>query len=125
MNDNAALEIATQFLTAQAARDVEAARPLAAPQFQVVSPGGALTDLEALFERLRTAYVSLEKLAEGQGACIEGDATVVYTHGTMIGERSNGGRFEGVRFLDRLVISDGKVIAQHIWNDFGQIPRAD
>ena len=45
MNEKAAREIANRFLKAQADRDVEAARPLAAHGFQVVSPGGARTGL--------------------------------------------------------------------------------
>ena len=122
MNEKAAREIANRFLKAQADRDVEAARPLAAHGFQVVSPGGARTGLDALFDRLTGAYASLQKLADGQGVCQEDGAFVVYTHGVMVGERTADGPFEGVRFLDRLTIQDGKVVEQCIWNDFGQ-PR--
>jgi hypothetical protein len=32
---------------------------------------------------------------------------------------SGGTAFEGVRFLERLVVRDGKVESQQIWNDFG------
>ena len=49
-----ALRTAAAFLDAQAARDVEAARPLARPDFTVVSPGGRQTDLDALFDGART-----------------------------------------------------------------------
>ena len=121
MNDTArAADAASRFLAAQAARDVEAARPIAAGDFAVVSPGGRRTGLDALFERLRGAYRSLEKIAEAQDVATTGDAVVVYTHGTMVGERADGTRFEGVRFLDRITVRDGLVVTQEIWNDFGQ-----
>lgn len=117
---DAALQIATRFLAAQAARDVEAARPVAAADFAVVSPGGRRTDLDGLFERLRGSYRALEKIPEAQDLAAAGDAVVVYTHGTMVGERADGSRFSGVRFADRITVRDGQVVTQEIWNDFGQ-----
>jgi len=114
-----AVRVAAAFLSAQAARDVDAARPLASDAFRVVSPGGKQTGLDALFERLRTAYRSLQKLPEAQDVASVDGGWVVYTHGTMVGERSDGTKFDGVRFLDRLVVRDGKVETQQIWNDFG------
>ncbi len=116
----AALTVAADFLAAQAARDVEAARPLAQADFAVVSPGGRRTGLDALFERLRGAYAALEKLADGQDVAPVAGGHVVYTHGTMVGERADGTHFEGVRFLDRITVRDGRVASQEIWNDFGQ-----
>ncbi len=123
MSDSeSARAVAAEFLAAQAARDVAAARPLATTDFAVVSPGGRRTDLDALFERLSGAYAALEKIAEGQDVAPTEDGYVVYTHGTMVGERADGTRFEGVRFLDRITVRDGRVVSQEIWNDFGQ-PR--
>jgi hypothetical protein len=52
------------------------------------------------------------------------DDFAVYFFGRMKGEFTGGeGGFEGVRFMDRLTVrGDGKIAAQHMWNDFGHAP---
>lgn len=119
-DESAASEVASRFLAAQAALDVERARPLAHAGFVVTSPGGRETGLDALFGRLRSAYRTLEKRPAGRDVAACGGAWAVYTYGTMVGERTDGTAFEGVRFLDRIVVRDGRVERQDIWNDFGQ-----
>jgi len=112
---NTALRIASEFLKAQAALDFESAKALAHEEHLAISPGGRETGLEALFERLRTAYRSLEKIPVAQDVSETDGAWAIYTRGTMVGERANGKTFDRIRFLDR-------VERQEIWNDFGQ-PR--
>ena len=115
-----ALRIASDFLAAQAAVDLDAARGLCSADYEVVSPGGGRAGLAPLFERLRTTYRSLEKQIHGQDVSAHDGDVVVSSYGEMVGERNDSGAFSGVRFLDRLVIRDGKVATQQIWNDFGQ-----
>ena len=117
---NTAIRIASQFLKAQAALDFESAKALACEEYVVVGPGGRETGLEAVFERLRTTYRSLGKIPIAQDVSEIGGAWAIYTRGTMVGERANGMTFEGIRFLDLIVVRNDRVERQEIWNDFGQ-----
>ena len=38
-------------------------------------------------------------------------------HGTLHGEWPDGTAFEGVRFVDRFTIANGKITSQMVWND--------
>ncbi|HEU5300303.1 MAG TPA: hypothetical protein VFW08_12485, partial [bacterium] len=46
----------------------------------------------------------------------DGTAIVIST-GTLSGENLHGVRFEGVRYIDRFVLRDGRIVAQQVWND--------
>lgn len=46
--------------------------------------------------------------------------TVVYSLGTLFGENNQGARFEGIRYLDRFEIEDGKIVLQEVWNDLAE-----
>ena len=42
---------------------------------------------------------------------------VVVSSGTLLGETAAGERFSGIRYLDRLVVRDGRIAEQHVFND--------
>jgi len=44
-------------------------------------------------------------------------APSVYCYGTRYGEWSDGTPFDGVRYIDRFPIRDGKIFGQEVWND--------
>jgi len=46
--------------------------------------------------------------------------TVVYCSGTLRGVWLDGSNFEGVRFIDRFEIADGKIRRQDVWNDLAE-----
>ena len=46
--------------------------------------------------------------------------TVVYCSGTLRGVWLDGSNFEGVRFIDRFDIADGKIRRQDVWNDLAE-----
>ena len=43
--------------------------------------------------------------------------TVVYQTGTLYGEWPDGTPFEGNRYVDRYVVSHGKITKMEVWND--------
>ena len=45
------------------------------------------------------------------------DETVVYQTGTLYGEWLDGTPFEGNRYVDRYVVSHGKIVKMEVWND--------
>jgi len=45
------------------------------------------------------------------------DGSVVVVTGTLCGENLKGVPFQGVRYIDRLVVRDERIVLQQIWND--------
>jgi hypothetical protein len=45
----------------------------------------------------------------------------VYVLGTLHGRWLDGRTFEGIRFVDRFEIRDGKIRSQEVWNDAGEV----
>ena len=43
--------------------------------------------------------------------------TVVYSLGTLYGEWPDGASFEGNRYVDRYVVSNGLIVKMDVWND--------
>ena len=48
------------------------------------------------------------------------DGAIVYCLGTLHGERLDGTPFEGIRFIDRFTVRDGKLVDQLVWNDIAE-----
>jgi hypothetical protein len=42
---------------------------------------------------------------------------VVITTGRLSGENLQGVSFDGVRYIDRFVLADDKIVSQQVWND--------
>lgn len=49
------------------------------------------------------------------------EETVVYSLGTLYGEWPDGTPFDGNRYVDRFVVSHGKIVRQSVWNDSAEI----
>lgn len=43
---------------------------------------------------------------------------VVTSRGRLYGENLHGVPFDGVRYVDVFVLADGRIVEQHVWNDF-------
>ena len=105
------------YLAAMERRDLAAARDHLAPGFHMVFPGGQRFDsLEALVEFAKGRYRSARKKYER----FDTAADVVYCFGTLYGERLDGSRYEGIRFIDRFTVRGGKLVDQQVWNDMGE-----
>ena len=116
-------ELVKAFLETLEARDLAGAKAMLAPGFAMTFPGGArFSTLEELVAWARPRYQWVRKrydrFDEVPGAAGEG---AVYCHGTLHGVWPDGTPFEGIRFIDRFTIRDGKLADQLVWNDIAEV----
>lgn len=106
------------YLEASTSGRWEEAREYVAPAARFVFPTGTYASLEEVREGLARRYTGLVKHVESTDVAASTDGTVVVVvAGTLAGHNLHGVAFEGVRFLDRLVLRDGLVVEQHVYND--------
>lgn len=113
------------FLSHMQERQLEAARALLAPGFVMQFPGAEpMTELEQLLPWAQRRYRRVAKVYEGIDQCWGDGFTVVYCRGTLQGEWLDGTAFQGIRFIDRFEVADGRIRRQDVWNDLAQVqPR--
>lgn len=113
-----ASELTRQFLALMQARDLAAASALLAPDFVMHFPGHtAMHKLGELVDWAKGRYTSVAKDYERFDESWADGFTVVHCSGTLHGVWLDGSTFEGVRFIDRFEIADGKIRRQDVWND--------
>lgn len=113
-----ASETVHAFLAAMEARDLDKARSFLAPGFRMTFPGDAGFDaLEGLVAFAKTRYRFVRKSYEAFDECFGAAGATVYCFGTLSGEWLDGKPFEGIRFIDRFTVREGKLIDQKVWND--------
>ncbi len=100
--------------------DPDAARRWIAPGLQIRFTGGRTMDDPsecAAFNATRYRWV--KKRVESTETVAGGTAglTVVYSLGTLYGEWPDGTAFEGNRYVDRYVVSHGRILQMDVWND--------
>ncbi|MBE0487567.1 MAG: nuclear transport factor 2 family protein [Halomonas sp.] len=106
------------FLDAMEARDLALASSLLADDFTMEFPGsGVMSRLDELLAWARGRYRFVKKRFIDVDCCDKGDHTVVVCHGELYGEWPDGTAFDGVRFIDRFEVRDGKLSRQRVWND--------
>jgi ketosteroid isomerase-like protein len=116
-----ASQLVRQYLDAWASRDLAAAQRFLAEGFTMVYPGDArFTRLEDLVSHMKPRYRGVRKRIERFDQAPDGKDTVVYCFGTLYGEFADGRSFEGVRFIDRFTVRDGRLVDHRVWND---LPR--
>lgn len=109
------------FLQAMEARDLERARGILAPCFEMVFPGGVRpASLEELVAGSALRYRRVGKRIERLDECFAADGTVVYVHGVLHGQWPDGTDFDGIRFIDRFLVVDGRLARQEVWNDLAE-----
>lgn len=121
-----------RFLEAMEARDLARASSMLGEGFTMTFPGGVrFTRLEELIAWAKPRYRGVVKRYErfdvvtaGSGAHAAGGAdargraeseVVVYCFGTLHGEWP-----DGIRFIDRFVLRDGRIVDQRVWNDLAE-----
>lgn len=109
------------YLAAMEARDLPAAQAMLAPGFVMVFPGDVrMTGLVQVLDWAAPRYKWVKKRFDRFDAA----GPVVYITGTLYGEWPDGTAFEGIRFVDRFEVADGKLARQDVWNDMGEVrPR--
>lgn len=107
------------FLSALEARDLAAAGARLAPDARMAFPGGL--EHGTLDEVLRDAATRYRRVAKRIAAVeVYDGGRVVYVLGTLRGVDLDGAPFEGVRFIDRFEIADGRILRQDVWNDLAE-----
>lgn len=123
MNDaprDAAAALVDEYLRLLMIPDPDAARALVAPTLRIRFTGArAMRDPSecAGFNAKRYAWVQkrIERTEVVSGGTEE--ETVVYSLGTLHGAWPDGTAFEGNRYVDRYVVSHGRITQMDVWND--------
>lgn len=115
-------ETIRRYLSAMEERDLDAAKAMHGEGFTMQFPGATpMTGLQELLEWSKSRYRHVQKTYERFDAMqSEGSATLVYCFGTLAGTWLDGTTFEGIRFIDRFELVDGKITRQDVWNDLGE-----
>jgi hypothetical protein len=112
------------FLSLMEQRQLDAAKALLAPGFQMTFPGEAqFSTLEALVIWGAERYASVAKHYERFDELSDSSnptQQVVYCFGTLHGQWLDGSAFTGIRFIDRFVVADGLLVDQRVWNDLAE-----
>lgn len=118
-------EIVTKFLTALEERDLARAQSFIGPGFAMVFPGGRrYVRFEDFVAGASTRYRWVKKKHERFDVAPTGADTIVYVYGTLYGEWLDGAKFEGIRYIDRFVLREGKLVDQLVWNDLAEAVAA-
>ena len=120
-------EVVDEFLRLIMIPDPVAARALTAPGLEIRFTGGRpmrdTTECTA-FNKARYRWVKkrIERTETVSGTSLHNgtaadDGDVVYSLGTLYGEWPDGTPFEGNRYVDRYVVSEGRIVQMDVWND--------
>ena len=100
--------------------DPESARRFIAPDLKITFTGGReMNDPAqcAAFNAGRYAWVKKRYERIEVVSCATDNEAVVYRLGTLFGEWPDGTPFEGNRYVDRYVVSQGLITRMEVWND--------
>lgn len=113
--------VVRSFLAAMEVRDLDRARGHLSKSFQMTFPGNAhFCELEELVAWSKARYSSIAKSYTRFDETTDGQMEIVYCFGTLSGVLPDGTGFEGIRFIDRFTVQDGKLHDQQVWNDMGE-----
>jgi phenylpyruvate tautomerase PptA (4-oxalocrotonate tautomerase family) len=116
-----ASEVVQSFLQAMQNRDLDAAQSFLHPDFRMCFPGGVvMRSLPEMITWAQQRYTGIAKQYEHFEESWQGDATVVFCHGTLQGTWLDGQPFQGIRFIDRMQLQDGLITRQDVWNDLAE-----
>ncbi|MCA2187931.1 nuclear transport factor 2 family protein [Nonomuraea cavernae] len=118
----AAVAVVEDFLAALGRGDRDAAARHLADGAVMIFPGGRRhTTLDELAAASAIRYRHVDKHREEYEAFTdEAGDVVVWSMGTLFGENNAGVRYDGVRYVDRFRLRDGKIVEQRVWNDLAQ-----
>jgi hypothetical protein len=120
-----ASDVVRDFLQAMQARDMALAQSFLSSDFRMCFPGSVVMhNLSELTAWAAQRYSRIGKHYEQFEESWQGDATVVFCHGTLHGAWLNGETFEGIRFIDRMEVRGGLIYRQDVWNDLAEHRQA-
>lgn len=113
-------QVVDEFLRTIMIPDPAGARQFAAPDLRIRFTGGrAMSDPAECSAFNASRYRWVKKRIERTETVSGGNdaETVVYSIGTLHGEWPDGTPFEGNRYVDRYVVSQGLITQMEVWND--------
>jgi len=113
-------EIVEEFLRIVMIPDPEGARAFTAPDLQILFTGGRAMRQPAetsAFNASRYKWVKKRFIQTDLVVGATDAEAIVYNIGTLYGEWLDGTPFEGNRYVDRYVVSHGKIVQMQVWND--------
>ena len=120
----AARELVETFLAASMKPDPVLARTFVADTVSITFTGGRRfrePGENTAFNISRYAWVKKRMIRTDVVAGATMDEAIVYNTGTLYGVWPDGIPFEGNRYLDRFVVSQGKITHMDVWNDSAEI----
>lgn len=118
-----ARDLVQTFLRRMEERDLAAAEAMMADNAVIIFPGNRrFSSQHEMVAGAKGRYQWVKKTFDQMDAFSPDDGTeVVYIMGTLYGVNNSGVAFEGVRYIDRFVLRDGKIVEQHVWNDLAEM----
>lgn len=118
------VQIVRDYLGAMEARDLDTAQSMLGDGFTMTFPGAEpMTTLAELIAWSKPRYNFVRKTYETFDACMGASGPTVYCHGTLYGEWPDGTAFDGIRFIDRFELTNGKITKQDVWNDIAEVRK--
>ena len=115
------LEIVKSFLNAIENRDLIQAKKYLSPSSIMIFPGGKLIkDLDSLAEWSKTRYKFVKKTFSIFDEINEGNKSTIYSIGILDGIMNDGKEIKNVRYIDRFVIENAKIVNMQVWNDLAE-----
>ena len=117
-----AIKTVQTFLELLGARELSQASNYLDDDVVMVFPGGnTFTNLTAFAQWAQSRYQNIDKTIDSFELIEQSDSTsIVYCYGSLRGQWNNGRSFNNIRFIDRFVITSGKIIRQDVWNDLAE-----
>ena len=111
-------QLVWDFLTLFAERRYAEANAYLGPDCQMLFPGNVVfTDCTEVPVRAASIYRWVKKVFERFDEHQTPEGTVVYNYGGLRGEWLDGELFAGVRYIDRFLVREGRIVDQKVWND--------
>jgi hypothetical protein len=110
------------FLDLMAARELSQAASYLDNDAIMIFPGGnTFTSLTAFAQWAKSRYQNIDKTIDSFDLIeYSNSTTIVYCYGSLRGNWGNGSPFKNIRFIDRFVITAGRIIRQEVWNDLAE-----
>lgn len=117
-----AISTVKKFLDHLSSRNLSAAAEYLSDGALMIFPGGrTFTELPEFVKWAQTRYQDIAKDIQGYDQIKQSDSdSIVYCYGTLHGHWTNREVFQGVRFIDRFRVVDGKIVRQDVWNDLAE-----
>ena len=120
-----AIDMVNNYLNAMEDRDFKIAKSYLHKNFKLVFPGDRVfLNIEDLTKWAKLRYRWVKKNYEHFDPLSSDDNIIVYCYGTLYGEWLDKTKFSGVRFIDRFILKDQKILNQMVWNDMAEYIKA-